>query len=164
MGARIEPTEIYKAGERLPVKRDPWAEKLAWLMDSAITVGRWSIGLDGIIGLVPGLGDIAGALISMLIVLRAAHAGIPRVAIARMVANIAIDTLVGSIPVFGDAFDFAYKSNIKNVRIYEEALNREQSAARHWGFFILLFAAIGLISAAVIFGLFALIRAIGHVL
>ena len=67
-------------------------------MDGLIPMGRWSIGLDGILGLVPGLGDITGALIGMLIVLRAVQAGIPRVVIARMMTNIAIDTFVGSIP------------------------------------------------------------------
>ena len=69
-----------------------------------------------------------GALIGMLIVMRAVQAGIPRVAIARMMTNIAIDTFVGSIPIFGDAFDFVYKSNIKNLRIYEDALQRGAAA------------------------------------
>ena len=54
--------------------------------------------------------------------MRAVHAIVPRIAIARMMANITIDTLIGSIPLFGDAFDFAYKANLKNLRIYEESL------------------------------------------
>jgi hypothetical protein len=111
-------------------------------MDGLIPIGRWRIGLDSIVGLIPGLGDIIGALIGMLIVLRAVQAGIPRIAIARMMTNIAIDTLVGAIPLLGDAFDFVYKSNHMNMRIYEEALDSPRSTARHWVFFLVLFGAI----------------------
>ncbi len=60
-------------------------------MDGAIPIGRWSIGLDPLVGLIPGVGDLIGALISMVIVVRAVQAGIPRVAVARMLANITID-------------------------------------------------------------------------
>src|SRR5690348_17094403 len=121
MGARIPEPEIHRGEERLPAIRDPFAEKIAWMMDGMFRVGGMSIGLDGFLGLIPGLGDIAGAVIGMLIVLRAVQAGIPRVAVARMVTNIAIDTFVGSIPLLGDAFDFMYKSNAMNLRLYEDA-------------------------------------------
>jgi hypothetical protein len=118
---------------------DPWVRRLAWLMDSAIRIGPWSIGLDGLLGLVPGIGDAAGAVISMLIVAQAVRAGIPRVAVARMLANIAFDTLAGTIPVAGDLFDFAYKANLKNLRIYEDSLTARRGAtARHWVFFAAL--------------------------
>ena len=93
--------EVYRADERLPV-RDPWIGHLAYIMDGAIPIGRWSIGLDPLIGLIPGVGDLIGALISMVIVVRAVQAGVPRIAITRMMANLMIDTLVGSIPIFGD--------------------------------------------------------------
>ena len=154
-------TEIYRPGERLPA-RDQWMEHLANLMDGVIPIGPWKIGLDPLLGLVPGIGDLIGALISMLIVARAVQAGIPRIAIARMLANIAIDTLVGSIPVVGDAFDFAYKSNLKNVRIYEESIGvGGAGTARHWGFFIALFLAAGAVTAGVIYAVIASLRAIG---
>jgi hypothetical protein len=120
---------------------------IAWLMDSAIPVGRWSIGLDGLIGLIPGFGDMIGALISMLIVMRAMQAGVPRVAIARMLANITIDALIGAIPIFGDAFDFAYKSNLKNVKIYRESVYAtRQGTVHHWLFFI----GVGLLIAVIV--------------
>jgi hypothetical protein len=152
--------EVYRAGERLP-ERDRWMQHLAYAMDGAIQIGPWSIGLDPLIGLVPGFGDLIGALISMLIVGRAVQAGIPRIAIARMVTNIAIDTLVGSIPIFGDAFDFAYKSNIKNLRLYEEALYAGRAAtARHWGFFLALFLGLAAVGAGLIYGVIALVRAV----
>ena len=57
-----------------------------------------------------------------------------------MMANICVDTLIGSIPLFGDVFDFAYKSNLKNLRIYDQALiDRRAATVRNWGFFIAVF-------------------------
>ena len=150
--------QLYRAGERLPV-RDPWIERLAYLMDGAIPIGRWSIGLDPLVGLIPGVGDLIGALISMVIVVRAVQAGVPRIAIARMMANLTIDTLVGSIPIFGDAFDFAFKSNLKNLRIYEQALNNPRAAdARNWAFFVVVFLLLAGAFAGLAFGLVALAR------
>jgi hypothetical protein len=141
--------------------RDPFSVKLAHLMDDMIRIGPYSLGLDGLIGLIPGFGDIAGAIVAMIIVLRAAQAGIPRIALARMVTNIAIDTFVGSIPIFGDAFDFAYKSNLKNLRIYEDSLRRGRaSRTRHWLFFIGLFLAIAAVIGVFAYGLVALVHAL----
>jgi hypothetical protein len=152
--------QIYRAGEPLP-SHDRWMEHLANLMDGAIRVGPWSIGLDPLIGLIPGIGDVIGALISMMIVARAVQAGIPRVAIARMVTNIAIDTFVGSIPIFGDAFDFAYKSNLKNVAIYRHSLYTGRTdTARHWAFFGALFLGIAAVCGIFVYGIIALVRAI----
>jgi hypothetical protein len=152
--------EVYHPGERLPA-RDRWIGQLAYLMDGSIPIGRWTIGLDPLLGLLPGLGDLIGALVSMVIVARAVAAGIPRVAVARMVTNIAIDTLVGSIPVFGDAFDFAYKSNMMNLRIYEDALYEPGGgSARHWAFFATLVLGIAAVIAGVVLGVVALVRAL----
>jgi hypothetical protein len=128
-------------------------------MDGAIPIGRWSIGIDPLLGLIPGIGDLIGALISMVIVMRAVQAGIPRIAVARMMANVTIDTLIGSIPLFGDAFDFAFKSNLKNLRIYEESLiDRRAATARNWGFFIVLALIVGTAVAGILMGVFALAR------
>ena len=150
--------EVYRAGERLPTP-DPWIRYLAELMDGAIPIGRWSFGIDPLLGLLPGVGDLIGALISMVIVARAVQAGIPRIAVARMLANIAVDTLVGSIPLFGDAFDFAFKSNLKNLHIYEQALaDSRTAAARHWAFFIAVFLTTAAGFAAIVIGLFSLGR------
>ena len=136
--------EVIPPGVPLPQRRrDPVIDMIAHVMDGLIPIGRWRIGLDSIVGLIPGLGDMIGAAIGMVIVLRAVQAGIPRIAIAHMMTNIAIDTLVGAIPLVGDAFDFVYRSNTKNMRIYEEALERRPGAtAGHWGFFVVLLAGI----------------------
>lgn len=122
-----------------------WVEKLAWLMDRSIPIGRWKIGLDGIIGLVPGLGDLVGAIISGVIVAAGIRAGLPRSAIARMVANVGVEALVGVVPFLGDVFDMAFKANTRNVQIYREALRGERDRKKDSLFVVgvvLVFAAI----------------------
>jgi hypothetical protein len=113
-----------------PDAPDPWIEKLAWVMDRSIPIGRWKIGLDGIIGLIPGLGDLIGAMISALIVAAGVQARLPRSAIARMVVNVAIETIVGVVPFLGDLFDMAWKANTRNVEIFREALKGKRSQAK----------------------------------
>jgi hypothetical protein len=135
---------------------DPLAEWLAWLMDESIAVGPWKVGLDGFIGLIPGIGDIAGAGISAFIIGRAMQAGISRGAITRMIINMATDSLVGSLPVFGDIFDFAYKSNIKNVQIYREALRGERAPVRDWAFIILVILILVVVVTVPLIGLYYL--------
>jgi hypothetical protein len=97
------------------------ARTLARLLDSAIGVPgtKLRFGLDPIIGLVPGLGDVAGAVLSGYIVLTGIRLGASRSVVARMIANVAIDTLVGSVPVLGDLFDVSWKSNQRNVALLE---------------------------------------------
>jgi len=126
----------------------PVIEYLEWLTERAIRVGPWSFGLDGILGLVPGLGDLISGLISAYIVACAARDGVPRAAIARMMTNVAIDTALGSIPIAGDVFDFLYKSNTKNLQIYRDSLYGRRQSARDWGF-VILFIVIALVVLAV---------------
>ena len=139
-----------------------WVENLAWLMDRSIPIGkRWSIGLDGIVGLFPGVGDLAGSLVSALIVASATQAGLPRAAIARMVTNVTVDTVLGGIPFIGDLFDFAYKANTKNIKIYQEHLQGRTQKVRNWMFTLLvslcLLALIAVPLAAIIY-LFRLLQ------
>src|SRR5439155_1250337 len=82
-------------------KEDPLVEWLAWLMDESIRIGPWAIGLDPLIGLIPGFGDMAGAVVSTLIITRAMQSGIAKSAILRMVINVALDSLAGAVPFFG---------------------------------------------------------------
>jgi hypothetical protein len=95
------------------------AELLAWLLDESIPIpgtGR-RIGIDALIGLVPGLGDIASGALSVLVVARAAQARVPRIVLARMLLNLGVDVTVGAIPVLGDAFDLFWKANTRNARL-----------------------------------------------
>jgi hypothetical protein len=139
-------------------KEDPLVEWLAWLMDESIRIGPWAIGLDPLIGLIPGFGDMAGAVVSTLIITRAMQSGIAKSAILRMVINVALDSLAGAVPFFGDVFDFAFKSNVYNLRIYREALRGERKPLRDW--FFILFVAVVLLAIIVlpIIGLIYLTR------
>lgn len=98
------------------------ARSLAKILDSAVGVPGTPlrIGLDAILGLIPGGGDVAGAALSGYIVLTAARLGAPKAVIGRMLLNVLVDTAVGAIPVLGDLFDVAYKANMKNVALLEQ--------------------------------------------
>ncbi len=94
---------------------------LARALDSAVAIPGTSFrfGLDPVLGLIPGLGDLAGAVLSGYIVLAGVRMGVSRSGVVRMLANIAIDTLVGSVPILGDLFDAGWKSNNRNVALIE---------------------------------------------
>ena len=90
---------------------------LGQLLDNSIPIpgtGR-RIGLDAVIGLIPGVADLIGGLLSGYIVMEAARAQVPTATLVRMLANVGIDTLLGVIPGLGDIFDAAWKSNTRNV-------------------------------------------------
>ena len=108
------------------------ARALAKMLDAAIRVpgtGR-TIGLDPILGLVPGLGDLAGAVLSGYIVLTAARLGAPKTVLAKMLLNLGTDTLVGSVPVLGDLFDVGFRANIRNSELLDRHLGQPEQARR----------------------------------
>lgn len=95
--------------------------RLAWLLDNSIPLpGGYRIGLDGLIGLVPGIGDAAGALVSSYLVVEAGRLGASRALLLRMAFNVLLETVVGAIPFAGDLFDFAFKANQRNLRLLEQ--------------------------------------------
>jgi len=93
--------------------------RLAGLMDDRFRIPGTPIrfGLDGIIGLIPGLGDGMGALISLLIVAMACKHGMTFGLALRMLGNIVLDVILGAVPLAGDLFDFAWKANRRNIRL-----------------------------------------------
>lgn len=99
--------------------------QLAWLLDNSIEIPlvNYRIGLDAVIGLIPGIGDIAGLLVSSVIVLQAFRLGAPRSVLLQMLVNIGIESLIGVIPFVGDFFDATFKANVRNVRLLNETLN-----------------------------------------
>jgi len=110
-----------------PATRTRRVRVLAQLLDNAITIPGtgWKIGIDPIVGLIPGIGDLIGAILSAYIILEAARAEVPGFTLFRMVANLGLDTLVGSIPAVGDVFDAAWKSNMRNVALLERHLSKQ---------------------------------------
>lgn len=109
----ISAAHASQASERIQRLRS-----LAWLLDNSIPLpGGFRIGLDALIGLVPGLGDAVGALISAYIVNEARALGASRSVLLRMLGNVIIETVIGSIPFAGDLFDAAFKANTRNLAL-----------------------------------------------
>ncbi|HYS68896.1 MAG TPA: DUF4112 domain-containing protein [Gemmatimonadaceae bacterium] len=131
--SRTNPRLVVPAGEGLlgsdlasRVKR---VRVLAKLLDNSIAIPGtgWKIGFDPIVGLIPGIGDLIGAVLSGYIILEAARADVPAVTLVRMLANVGIDTLLGAVPAVGDVFDAAWKSNMKNVALLERHLSGDRA-------------------------------------
>ncbi|MBX7166366.1 MAG: DUF4112 domain-containing protein [Pirellulales bacterium] len=111
------------------------AEFVAYWSDSAFEIPGLGVrfGLDPLLGLIPGLGDVLTTVAALYILQVAAQRGVPRVTILRMVANTAVDLLGGAVPLAGDLFDVGWKSNQKNVRLLRRHLTaspRELKRAR----------------------------------
>lgn len=123
--------EIIPPGQspRRPRLEDRHLEQLAALLDDLFRIPGTEIrfGLDPLLGLLPGLGDALSGLISMVLVQAAWERGLPRVTIARMMANIAMDAVVGAVPVFGDVFDVAWKANRRNLELLKRAQTRSRT-------------------------------------
>jgi hypothetical protein len=103
----------------------------AWLLDDVIPLpGGFRIGLDPLIGLAPGLGDLIGAMLSLAIIVEATRIGVSKTVAARMLINVLIDALVGSIPIAGDLFDAGYKANRRNLELLER-YHGDPIAAHH---------------------------------
>jgi hypothetical protein len=120
------------------------------LLDEAFRIPGTGIrfGLDGIIGLVPGLGDVLAGMLSLVIPLAAWIRGVPYVTLVRMAVNLGIGVLVGSVPIFGDIFDIAWKANRRNYRLLCRHLDApHRHTARDWGFLLLLASAMALVFA-----------------
>jgi hypothetical protein len=130
--------------------RDETLSKLEILLDEAFRVPgtRFRFGIDGLIGLVPGLGDVLAGLLSLIFPLAAWIRGVPYVTLTRMAANLGIGVLVGTIPFFGDIFDIVWKANRRNYRLLQRHLGEPR---RHtwsdWLFLLLLGAALAVVFA-----------------
>lgn len=100
--------------------------RLAYLLDERFSIPgtNWRFGLDAIIGLIPGLGDLVTSAISAYIVSEAHRLGASRVMLLRMSWNVILDTLLGSIPLAGDVFDIGWKANRRNVNLLMRHIER----------------------------------------
>jgi hypothetical protein len=124
------------AGRRRDAARDRAAiitefERVSRLLDSQWRIPGTGIrfGIDPLVGLVPGLGDVATGLVSAYIVLVARRLGLPNHVVARMAGNIVVDVVFGSIPLLGSVFDVFYKANRRNFRLLQEHVEREKARA-----------------------------------
>lgn len=99
-------------------------DRYAWLLDSSVRIPGLGlrVGLDSLVGLVPGLGDLAGTAMSGYLIRRAWKLGASRRTLARMLGNVALETLFGAVPLVGDAFDAVFRANQRNVRLLRAEL------------------------------------------
>ncbi len=105
-------------------------QSLAKLMDSAFQIPGTPVrvGLDGVLGLIPGAGDTVSALMSVYILYEARRLGVSRLTLHRMATNVVLDALVGTVPLAGDAFDIYWKANNRNVELLRRHLESTASA------------------------------------
>jgi NAD/NADP transhydrogenase beta subunit len=152
MAAQREP-EILPPNSRIGANnglfRDENLDLLSRLLDSWFRIPGTSIrfGLDGIIGLIPGIGDILAGLASCIIILAAWVRGAAYVTIARMLVNLALDVIIGTVPFLGDAFDIAWKANRRNYALLTQHL--EQPHRNHWRDWLFL-AAVAVVVLAIL--------------
>jgi hypothetical protein len=143
--------------------RDENLNTLATLLDEIFRIPgtRIRFGLDPLLGLVPGLGDGISGLLSLLIVTAAWQRGLPRVTLGRMVANVAVDSILGAIPFVGDVFDVAWKANRRNMALLERASSSPRRQAWHdWLFLGALFVIVLLLATLPFLVAIAVIRAL----
>ena len=125
-----ESDEQRRARERLAF--------IAWLLDSSIPIPgtRFTIGIDALIGLLPLVGDLIGVVASSYILSEANRLGVGRTVLARMAFNVALEGVIGIVPFLGDAFDAAWKANIRNVRLLNAWAERPRQTRRASGLFL----------------------------
>ena len=127
---------------------------LSHLLDDFIRIPGTPIrfGLDGIVGFIPGIGDILGGLASSIIIIAAWVRGVPKVTLTRMVLNVAIETAVGAVPVLGNLFDIGWKANRRNYALLTGSLGQPaQVARRSWLFIAGICVVLALLMATPVF-------------
>jgi hypothetical protein len=138
------------------------ARFLADLLDQRFTIPGTSIriGLDPIISLIPGIGDLIANLTGSLILVIAAQLGVPKVILVRMGINIAINTIIGAIPIFGDIFSIWFRSNIKNLGLLERSLGKQSQRAvfSDWLFVVALVTGVLVLIGGIVLASFWLFK------
>jgi hypothetical protein len=141
--------------------------RVGWLLDNSIPVPgtRFRLGIDQIIGLVPGIGDLVGGALSLYIIVEAYRLGVPRSLLARMGWNVAVDTLVGEVPVLGDLFDIGFKANIRNLALLDGHFQRPSDLRRssRWTLALIVLGLVLLTAGAVALAV-VLVRALSGLL
>lgn len=160
MADKVHVPEVFEPDEKLP--RDLLAlRKFAFLMDQAFPIPGTNVrvGFDAVLGLIPGIGDVAGAVLSTWIIAGALRHRVPARIIVRMVLNVVVDLIFGAVPVAGDVFDFLFEENMKNMRLLEAHRDRRRpprstaQIAFILGFIVFILVAIAVAMAAALVAL-----------
>src|SRR5688572_3421361 len=163
--------EIRFAGDSLErparsVEVEQSLERLGWLMDDLfrIPVLGWRVGLDALVGLIPGVGDTATTLASLYILTSAVRYRVPKITLLRMGLNLGIDYAVGALPLVGDFFDAWYKSNQKNLELLKKraTVSPEEARAASAGDWLfvggIILGLTGMVVASAFIGLYLAVR------
>jgi Domain of unknown function (DUF4112) len=157
--SRVREIEVEVVGKDEPRSGlrgdDPMIALVARLMDTVFTIPgtKLRFGLDPLLGLLPGFGDTATAIVSALLIAQSARHGVPRIVLARMAGNVLLNTALGSVPLVGDAFSFWFKSNVRNYDLLRRhAGTRRRAGWRDWTFVFGLLAAIVALTVFIIVG------------
>lgn len=144
------------SGQRSPELRH--LRRVSHLLDSSIRVPGTDrrVGIDPLIGLVPVVGDYVGLALSLYVVVRASGYGLPRKTLVRMLFNVGLEAVVGSVPLLGDLFDFVWKANERNVALLERHVESPREAERSDTRFLLGVALSVVVAALVLVVLLAL--------
>jgi uncharacterized protein DUF4112 len=168
--------EIKFAGDAIgpqarSVEVEQSLERLGWLMDDLfrIPVLGWRVGLDALVGLIPGVGDTATTLASLYILTSAVRYRVPKITLLRMGLNLGIDYAVGSLPLVGDLFDAWWKSNQLNIELLRKRATVSASEAREgkisdWLFVgLIILLLVGLAVGAALVSVFLLLLIAGQI-
>ena len=119
MTPRLKEEKIAIELQEQPVEIEKSLDRLAFYLDGLFRVPgtTWRFGLDGLIGLIPNVGDTLTAFASFYILFAGVRYGVPKITLLRMAINIGIDYIIGSIPLIGDALDFVWKANQMNMEL-----------------------------------------------
>lgn len=146
---RLEAVEVLPPGPAArkgsEQDRGARARSIAFIMDTMFKVPGTNVrfGLDPLIGLVPGLGNAVGAMVSSFVLFQSARSGIARIVLVRMAMNVLINTGVGAVPIIGDIFSVWWKSNLRNYRLYQKHAAATAASTRNdWIFVIILISLI----------------------
>jgi len=140
------------------------ARMLADLLDRRLPIPglRLPVGLDPLLGLIPGIGDLLASGLGAILLIIAAQYQVPKIVLVRMSLNTAINGIVGAVPVIGDLFSFWFKSNVRNVALLERyaSSTRRPSTVGDWAFVIGLLVVVLAVFVLVVVALVALIKAV----
>ena len=149
MAKRSSKTVSFSATSPAALKR---IDRLGYLLDNSIRIPGigYRVGYDAIIGLIPGVGDLAGFALSAYIVVEASRFRLPKATLARMVFNVGLEAIVGVVPFLGDLFDATFKANARNLSLLHAHLEERKPGQRAADRRFVLFAVLGLIGALVL--------------
>jgi len=159
----VLPPEDQSRRQRTRASLESRFRWLALIMDDFLRVPgtKLRFGLDPIIGLLPGIGDVTSAIVSAVALVHAALSGVPKILLARMAMNILINELVGIIPGLGDAFSFWFKSNVRNYELLRRYSATPAGSRR--GDWIFVIAVLSLLFVIVCAGLIVTVLVLGSI-